>query len=80
MRSFQFEQEDRLLLYTDGIIEAAREDGTLFGLDRLKEILADCGDDHREFLDDLFAALKEFGAEDPPTDDCTAIVIDFHGP
>jgi hypothetical protein len=24
--------------------------------------------------------LKDFGASDPPEEDCTAIVIDLHGP
>jgi len=34
--------------------------------------------DHLEFLTAIFDALRAFGAEDPPRDDCTAMVIDLH--
>jgi sigma-B regulation protein RsbU (phosphoserine phosphatase) len=78
MRSFQFEQGDRLLLYTDGLIETAQENGTLFGLDRLKDVLLTHDHDHLRILEQIFAALSEFDAGAPPEDDCTAIVIDFH--
>ena len=76
---FRFTKEDRLLLYTDGIIEGANRAGELFGDDRLKGVLESGSDDYQEFLDALFAELYDFGVSDPPSDDCTAIVIDFHG-
>jgi len=75
----QFSRGDRLLLVTDGIIEASNAQGIAFGRRRLDEILKQHDGDHLEFLDAVFAALKDFGAEDPPRDDCTAIVIDMHG-
>jgi sigma-B regulation protein RsbU (phosphoserine phosphatase) len=80
MRTFRFQKEDRLLLYTDGIVEAPRPDGSRFGLDRLKDVLLHKDHDHLHFLDELFQALEEFGAGNPPVDDCTGIVVDFHGP
>jgi sigma-B regulation protein RsbU (phosphoserine phosphatase) len=75
---FQFVQGDRLLLYTDGIIEGTNGAGEPFGSERLKAALKNSSDDYLEFLDDLFAELNDFGVNDPPTDDCTAIVVDFH--
>ena len=75
----QFLRGDRLLLVTDGIIEAFNAKGDAFGRRRLDQILKERRGDHLEFLDDLFMALQNFGAEDPPRDDCTAIVIDLHG-
>lgn len=79
LASIRFEQGDRLLFYTDGIVEARNAAGELFGIDRLKELLAMSSDaDHQEFLDRLFNALNAFGAADPPKDDCTAIVLDIH--
>lgn len=79
MKSFQLEKMDRFLLYTDGITEAPNQSGELFGLDRLQQVLLKNGDDHLEFLDRLFAAIGNFGIDDSSADDCTAIVLDFHG-
>lgn len=79
MKSFQFAKMDRFLLYTDGVTEAANNKGELFGLERLQQVLRQNNDDHLEFLERLFAALHAFGAGDSPADDCTAIVLDFHG-
>ncbi|MBT1073929.1 PP2C family protein-serine/threonine phosphatase [Geobacter grbiciae] len=78
--SVRLEQGDRLLLYTDGIIEAANPSGDRFGLERLKETLTGNVPDHLEFLDRVFAGLRSFGAADPPEDDCTLLVVDIHGP
>lgn len=76
---FRFARGDRLLLYTDGIVEGVNREGELFGEERLRETLRRGCDDHLEFLDAIFASLQSFGVSDPPEDDCTAIVIDFHG-
>ncbi|KIH76096.1 serine phosphatase [Geoalkalibacter ferrihydriticus] len=78
MRSFRFEKDDRLLLYTDGISEAVNAEGVMFGLRRLSQLLMTSDLNYLEFLDEIFAELKRFGACNPPQDDCTAIVIDFH--
>ena len=80
LQSFSFAKGDRLLLYTDGILEAANAYGEPFGLDRLKHLLRTTADvDHLEFLGLLFQTLIDFGVSDPPEDDCSAIVIDLHG-
>ena len=78
-RSFRLEKGDRLLLYTDGIIEAANASGLLFGSERLKRLLVESESGHLEFLDNLFDSLRDFGISDPPADDCTALVQDIHG-
>ncbi|WP_305041138.1 PP2C family protein-serine/threonine phosphatase [Geoalkalibacter sp.] len=78
MRSFRFEKNDRLLLYTDGISEATNADNHMFGLRRLSQLLMHNEDNYLEFLDRIFAELKNFGAPNPPQDDCTAIIMDFH--
>jgi len=81
LQSFSLAKGDRLLLYTDGILEAANTAGELYGLERLKKLLLESADaDYEEFLGLLFQSLKDFGAADPPGDDCSAIVIDLHGP
>jgi serine phosphatase RsbU (regulator of sigma subunit) len=81
LQTFSLARNDRLLLYTDGIIETANAAGELFGLDRLKKLLENsAGTDYQEFLELLFEAQYDFGLTELPDDDCSAIVIDFHGP
>ncbi len=80
VKNFQFQRGDRLLLYTDGVIEAANPVGELFGMARLKQELLTDDSDHLLFLETLFDSLKRFGIPEPPEDDCTALVVDFHGP
>jgi len=77
VRKFRLERHDRLLLYTDGIIEAFNQQGQAFGRQRLGELVLASAGDHLEFLEAIHAALAAFGASDPPEDDCTAIAIDF---
>ncbi|HZV83228.1 MAG TPA: PP2C family protein-serine/threonine phosphatase [Geobacteraceae bacterium] len=80
LQSYRFEKGDRLLLYTDGIPETTNAGNELFGLERLKELLRSNADtDYQEFLEVIFTTLEEFDPADRPADDCSAIVIDFHG-
>lgn len=76
---FKFERGDRFLLYTDGIVEANNQAGEQFSDKELSDVLLSSDGDHMEFLDHLFDRMAAFGTSDPPEDDCTAIVIDFHG-
>ncbi len=80
METFQFCREDRLLLFTDGISESFNSHGQVFGEERVEALLRQVDADHQVFLDNLFQALLDFGASDPPGDDCTAIVMDLHRP
>jgi len=80
LQSFRFERGDRLLLYTDGITETSNALGELFGQERLKKLLrSHAASDYQEFLEIVFDCLGKFGMAEPPEDDCSAIVIDFHG-
>ncbi|HXV20904.1 MAG TPA: hypothetical protein VD811_07960, partial [Desulfuromonadales bacterium] len=60
------------------VSDATNNRGEPFGLERLQQVLQQNGDDHLEFLEQIFTALQRFGTDDPPVDDCTAIVLDFH--
>lgn len=79
VNTFRLERGDRLLLHTDGIIEAPNPSGERYGTERLKQFLCADGVDHMKFLEELFDDLKAFGVSEPPEDDCTAIVVDIHG-
>ena len=78
LKTFRFEKGDRLLLYTDGITECTNPEKAMFGLRRLSQFLMNSDNSYLEFLDSLFTELCDFGAPNPPEDDCTAIVMDFH--
>ena len=73
----QLETGDRVVLYTDGITEAANAEQELFGEDRLREVLRALPSDlpAREVADRIFEALSVFldGAE--ARDDQTLMVV-----
>ena len=75
---FRFTAGDRLILYTDGIVESANLAGELFGGDRLRQALRSSTGDDAAFLDTLFNYLQQFSDGKQPDDDCTAIVVDFN--
>ena len=78
VEEFPFEPEDRLLLYTDGLIDSANQGGEMYGAERLDLAFRTLDGDHMVFLDKLFAEINTFLDGQQPFDDCTAIVIDFH--
>lgn len=78
--SYQFNPGDRLLLCTDGIIEAKNQVGEMFGTARLREELQLGAGDHIDFLDELFSKLDTFCDGQENEDDMTAILLDFNRP
>jgi hypothetical protein len=68
---------DRLLLYTDGIVEAMTPGGELFGDERLVEFFREgVAQPLREFCGGLMARLGEFAQGRPHGDDITLIAVD----
>lgn len=77
----EFEPGDRLILYSDGFIEAVDDDGEPFGFDRFEATIAASG--HRGAADirrALLDAVKKFTRNRPPEDDQTLVVISFEHP
>jgi sigma-B regulation protein RsbU (phosphoserine phosphatase) len=68
---------DRLLLFTDGLIEAADASGEQFGLERLERALAEGGAlDAEHLADELLAELRRFHGAPGFEDDLTLLVAD----
>lgn len=67
-----FQAGDRLVLYTDGIIEATLADGEQFGLDRLKDFARRSPAGTSDFADRLIAAVTRPVRED----DLTVVVAE----
>jgi serine phosphatase RsbU (regulator of sigma subunit) len=72
----QLEEGDAILLYTDGLVEAANGAGEMFGISRLAEIFRRSADrTAREILDRLFRAIYRFAGDRARADDMTTVVL-----
>jgi sigma-B regulation protein RsbU (phosphoserine phosphatase) len=68
---------DRLLLYTDGIIEAANGAEEEFGQERLgKLVSASGGSTVEEMADQILSTVQDWASTQ--TDDLTVVVCDCH--
>jgi CheY-like chemotaxis protein len=65
---------ERVMFFSDGLLEAARADGEMFGLGRFRGVLENCRDPGAAF-DAVSAALNGFVADDGERDDVTLVEI-----
>ncbi|MHC4340452.1 MAG: PP2C family protein-serine/threonine phosphatase [Planctomycetota bacterium] len=65
---------DQIILYTDGITEAANPAGDRFGPERLDRLLRHCHRDADALLGTVLRALERFTAGRPLADDLTLLV------
>jgi sigma-B regulation protein RsbU (phosphoserine phosphatase) len=67
---------DRVILYTDGIVEAMNEQEEIFGFDRLLEVVRSSRSMTAEaLLKEILGRVEEFVGEAPQHDDLTVIVV-----
>ncbi|UCD76124.1 MAG: SpoIIE family protein phosphatase [Phycisphaerales bacterium] len=69
---------DRVILYSDGIIEHRNSEGELFGRARLLDLLGESGSVESDVTDSL-AALQEFIGENDLADDTTIASVEVSG-
>jgi sigma-B regulation protein RsbU (phosphoserine phosphatase) len=75
----RLEAGDLLLAYTDGITEAARPDGEMFGDDRLRTaVAASPAREPGELLAEIEAVVARFRAGREPDDDVTLLAARAH--
>jgi hypothetical protein len=76
--SVEFEPGDRLILYSDGLIEAIDDDGDPFGFERFEQTIVTHGDSTADELKRaLLTAVRKFTRNRPPEDDQTLVVVAF---
>jgi hypothetical protein len=76
----RLEPGDRLVLYSDGLIEAIDDDGEPFGFSRFEELLARHGTRSPEELrKEILNSVKRFTRNRPPEDDQTLVILAFEG-
>ncbi len=76
MKSEALVSGDTILLLTDGIEEAMAADDSMFGEERILEVVREhLGGTAQELVDALFAAVLAFAGDAVQMDDATAVVI-----
>jgi PAS domain S-box-containing protein len=76
--TFHLVAGDRLVLYTDGLIECCNMNGMVFGEERLREMLSSfSGLSATEFSEMLMLVVREFKGRDSFDDDLTLLVLDM---
>ena len=67
---------DRLVLYTDGVVECTSASGEEFGLGRLQEVLvASMGLTPSAVVQEVLRATRDFSGQSPCRDDFTLVVL-----
>ena len=73
-----FAPGDRLILYSDGLIEAIDDDGEPFGFERFEKTILGYGHlSADEIKKGLLTAIRKFTRNRPPEDDQTLVVVAF---
>jgi sigma-B regulation protein RsbU (phosphoserine phosphatase) len=76
----QLDPGDYLVMYSDGVTEAANLNEELFGEDRLREVLKNFkGDGAQQLLENVLAAVRAFTAGYAQADDITVVTLRYQG-
>jgi sigma-B regulation protein RsbU (phosphoserine phosphatase) len=71
-------QNDHLILFTDGVVEALNPEGEEFGQERLCELLrANARMNSQQILNRLHEAIQSFSGNAPQSDDITMVILGF---
>ncbi len=72
------EKGDKLLLFTDGIIEQRNEDGEMYALERLEKTFSDlCRNRNDKIIKSIYKDFKNFCREMELQDDVTLFLLEF---
>lgn len=75
-REIELAADDRLIWFTDGLIEAFSPDGEQFGMDRLRDVIIQSGTERPERMQEtILTAVRGFVGVGTYKDDLTLLVI-----
>ncbi len=72
--TFRLFPGDSLVLYTDGVIEAANAHGVLYGQNRLESTLSFAGSRPNILAEHIVKSVEEHSSNGPPNDDLTLLI------
>jgi phosphoserine phosphatase RsbU/P len=72
----QLEDDQSLLLYTDGVTETWSNDKEMYGEDRMLSLITDNGYQGGELLDRILYSLSEFAGSREQADDITLLAVE----
>jgi sigma-B regulation protein RsbU (phosphoserine phosphatase) len=76
VQKIQLERGDTLLLYTDGVTDAADKENHEFGTERLRQAMLDvCARVERPACSDFVQLIDEYRGSAPHTDDLTMVLL-----
>lgn len=76
----QLEPGDFLVMYSDGVTEAANPEGEFFGDERLREVIKSFrGESAQQLLETVLTAVRQFTAGYAQADDITVVVVQYFG-
>jgi serine phosphatase RsbU (regulator of sigma subunit) len=79
-RTFQFEIDDVLVAYTDGVTEAENRHGELWGQERLENLLGSCScKTPEQIIKRILEEVSRFASNQPERDDMTLVVMAVQG-
>ena len=75
----KLQTDDTLILFSDGVTEAADPDDELFGVPRLREALAGCNDSPLDRIQKtVFDSVEKFSRGASQADDITLLLVRYH--
>jgi serine phosphatase RsbU (regulator of sigma subunit)/CHASE2 domain-containing sensor protein len=72
----KMEPGDKVVYYTDGIVEAMNKNKDMYGFERLNEVVkASTAENAEELMNDIISDVSKFTGDAPQHDDLTIIVV-----
>ena len=79
-QSVKLQTGDKILLYTDGLIENRNSDGVFFGRQRFYETVNKCRNQSvQKIVESVYATAKEFRQQAKPEDDVSILGLEYCG-
>jgi sigma-B regulation protein RsbU (phosphoserine phosphatase) len=73
------QQNDFVIFYTDGVVEAVNEQGEMFKVDRLCRVIENnCQSNAQQLLSKIYEELDRYSGNTLRSDDITAVVLKIH--
>ena len=79
-QSIELQTGDKILLYTDGLLENRNSAGVFFGKQRFYEIVNKCRNESvQKIVESVYATAKDFRAQAKPEDDVSILGLEYCG-